>query len=94
MSDHRTKVLVVDDDEPTRELFCRILTSAGYAVRTALDGLRAISYMEETQFHVVLTDFDMPRMDGLKLLVEIRNRWPETRVVLHSNVLREGKSVV
>jgi cyclic di-GMP phosphodiesterase len=89
MTDHHTKVLVVDDDELTRELLCRELISAGYAVRAALDGLHAIRHMEETQFHVVLTDFDMPRMDGLELLVEIRNRWPETRVVVHSNVLRE-----
>lgn len=92
MTDHRTKVLVVDDDELNRELFCRVLTSAGYAVRAALDGLHAISHMEETQFHVVLTDFDMPRMDGLELLGEIRNRWPETRVVVHSNMLREEVS--
>ena len=89
MTAHRIKVLVVDDDKPTRELFCRELISAGYTVRAALDGLHAIRHMEETQFHVVLTDFDMPRMDGLELLVEIRNRWPETRVVVHSNVLRE-----
>jgi DNA-binding NtrC family response regulator len=87
MTDQRTKVLVVDDDERSRELFCEVLMSAGYVVRAASDGLHAISHMEDTRFDVVLTDFAMPRMDGLELLVEIRNRWPESRVVVHSSML-------
>ncbi|HXC67166.1 MAG TPA: response regulator, partial [Nitrospiraceae bacterium] len=64
-----------------------VLTSAGYAVQAASDGLNAIRYMEETRFDVVLTDVAMPQMDGLELLTEIRDRWPESRVVVHSNLL-------
>ena len=52
----RTKVLVVDDHEQSRNLFCKVLTPAGYAVRAASDGLNAIRHMEETRFDVVLTD--------------------------------------
>jgi DNA-binding NtrC family response regulator len=82
-----TKVLVVDDDEPSRDLFCKALTSAGYAVRAASDGLNAIRRLEETRFDVVLTDVCMPQMDGLELLTKIRDRWPDSRVVVHSNRL-------
>ena len=82
-----TKVLVVDDDAPSRELFCEALASAGYAVRAASDGLNALRHMEETQFDVVLTDVSMPQMDGLELLTKIRDRWPDSRVVVHSNLL-------
>ena len=82
-----TKVLVVDDHEPSRELFCNALTSAGYAVRAASDGLNAIRRLEETRFDVVLTDVCMPQMDGLELLTKIRDRWPDSRVVVHSNRL-------
>jgi CheY-like chemotaxis protein len=82
-----TKVLVVDDHELSRELFCEVLTSAGYAVRAATDGLNAIRHMEETRFDVVLTDVSMPQMDGLELLTEIRDRWPDSRVVVLSNLL-------
>jgi len=82
-----TKVLVVDDHEPSRELFCTALTSAGYAVRAASDGLNAIRRLEETRFDVVLTDVCMPQMDGLELLTKIRDRWPDSRVVVHSNRL-------
>jgi CheY-like chemotaxis protein len=86
MTQH-TKVLVVDDHEPSRELFCTALTSAGYAVRAASDGLNAIRRLEETRFDVVLTDVCMPQMDGLELLTKIRDRWPDSRVVVHSNRL-------
>jgi two-component system, NtrC family, response regulator PilR len=82
-----TKVLVVDDDALSRELGCEVLSSAGYAVRAASDGLNAIRHMEETQFDVVLTDLSMPQMDGLELLTKIRDRWPDSRVVLHSSQL-------
>jgi CheY-like chemotaxis protein len=82
-----TKVLVVDDHEQSRNLFCETLTSAGYAVRAASDGLNAIRHMEETRFDIVLTDVSMPRMDGLELLAEIRNRWPGSRVVVHLSML-------
>ena len=82
-----TKVLVVDDHALSRELFCEVLTSAGYAVRAASDGLNAIRHMEETRFDVILTDVSMPQMDGLELLTKIRDRWPDSRVVLHANQL-------
>ena len=82
-----TKVLVVDDHELSRDLFCEVLTSAGYAVRVASDGLNAIRHMKETQFDVVLADLARPQMDGLELLTEIRDRWPNSRVVLHSDLV-------
>jgi CheY-like chemotaxis protein len=87
MIDQNTTVLVVDDHDPSRNLLCEVLTSAGYAVRAASDGLNAIRHMEETRFDVVLTDVAMPQMDGLELLTKIRDRWPDSRVVVHSNLL-------
>jgi DNA-binding NtrC family response regulator len=82
-----TKVLVVDDHELSRDLFCEVLTSAGYAVRSASNGLKAIDHLEKTRFDIVLTDVSMPQMDGLELLTKIRDRWPESRVVVHSSAL-------
>jgi two-component system response regulator YesN len=43
--------------------------------------------MEETRFDVVLTDVAMPQMDGLELLTKISDRWPDSRVVIHSDLL-------
>ena len=86
MTQH-TKVLVVDDHEQRRDRFCKVLTSAGYAVRAATDGLNAIRHLEETRFDVVLTNVVMPQMDGLELLTKILDRWPDSRVVVHSDLL-------
>jgi len=82
-----SKVLVVDDHEQRRDRFCKVLTSAGYAVRAASDGLNAIRHLEETRFDVVLTNVVMPQMDGLELLTKILDRWPDSRVVVHSDLL-------
>lgn len=89
MTDQPTKVLVVDDHALSRDLFCKVLTSAGYAVWAASDGMNAIRHMEETRFDIVLTDLSMPQMDGLELLTKIRDRWPDSHVVLHSSVLTQ-----
>jgi DNA-binding NtrC family response regulator len=86
MTQH-TKVLVVDDHEQRRDRFCKVLTSAGYAVRAAADGMNAIRHLEETRFDVVLTNVVMPQMDGLELLTKILDRWPDSRVVVHSDLL-------
>ena len=82
-----TKVLVVDDHEQRRDRFCKVLTSAGYAVRAASDGLNAIRHLEEARFDVVLTNVVMPQMDGLELLTKILDRWPDSRVVVHSDLV-------
>ena len=82
-----TKVLVVDDHALNREVSCEVLTSAGYAVQVASDGLNAIRHMEAIRFDIVLTALPMPQMDGLELLTKIRDRWPDSRVVVHSNGL-------
>ena len=87
MTDQRPMVLVVDDDEGTREVFCKLLTSAGYTVHSAFDGLDAIRHLEKTQFTVVLTDVCMPHMDGMELLTKIRDRWPDSRVIVQSGIV-------
>ena len=87
MTDQLPKVLVVDDDEGSREVYCKLLTDAGYAIQSAYDGLDAIRHLEKTQFNVVLTDVCMPHMDGLELLTKIRDRWPDSRVIVHSGIV-------
>ncbi len=87
MTDQLPKILVVDNDDGSREVFCKLLTSAGYAVQSAYDGLDAIRHMEKTHFNVVLTDVCMPHMAGLELLTNIRDRWPDSRVIVHSGIV-------
>ncbi|MEY2568000.1 MAG: two-component system, chemotaxis family, sensor kinase CheA [Actinomycetota bacterium] len=68
----RAKVLVVDDALTVRELQRSILERGGYDVLTASDGLEAMALLAEGPVDLVLTDVEMPRMDGFALTEAIR----------------------
>lgn len=67
-------VLVVDDDEPTRETLRVMLEDAGYAVAEAPDGQAALEMLRSTPYHaIVLFDLLMPVLDGIGFLREVRD---------------------
>jgi two-component system chemotaxis sensor kinase CheA len=68
----RGTILVVDDALTVRELQRSILERAGYDVRTADDGVDALARLAEQPSDLVLTDVEMPRMDGFALVEAIR----------------------
>jgi two-component system chemotaxis sensor kinase CheA len=68
----RARVLVVDDALTVRELQRSILTRGGYEVETASDGLDAITRLGSSRPDVVISDVEMPRMDGFTLTESIR----------------------
>ena len=76
------KVLVVDDDPAVRKSIDRVLSSKGYAVITAENGEEALQTMEQSPFDVVLLDMRMPGQDGLSVLRTIKQKWPESEVVI------------
>ncbi|MGQ0702468.1 MAG: ATPase, T2SS/T4P/T4SS family [Gemmatimonadales bacterium] len=67
-------ILVADDDPQMRRLCRSILERAGYRVSEAADGLEALESVESGQFDLLLLDIDMPRLDGLGVLEELRAR--------------------
>lgn len=77
------KVLLVDDSGTMRSIQRRCLGKLGIEnVVEAEDGAVALKLFESTAFDVVLTDWNMPNMDGLTLLQEIRKRNREIPVVM------------
>jgi len=66
------RVLVVDDSATTRELERTLLRAAGFDVETAPDGERAFELLSASPFDVVVSDIEMPRLDGFGLLGRIR----------------------
>jgi ATP-dependent Lon protease len=78
----KPRVLVADDEEITRNNLRHILTKEGYAVVLAADGEEALAQMDRSEFDVVLTDMRMGRVDGIRLLEEVKGRSPETEVVM------------
>ena len=78
----RKSILVVDDDEPFREILQAILEGKKYKVITAADGQAALKIVREQPIDLILTDLRMPRMDGLQLLKTAKMFAPEIEVIL------------
>ena len=68
----RKKVLVVDDSLTVRELERKLLANRGYQVTVAVDGMDGWNAVRAEHFDLVITDIDMPRMDGIELVTLIR----------------------
>jgi two-component system sensor histidine kinase and response regulator WspE len=68
----RKRVLVVDDSPTVRELERKLLDSRGYAVDVAVDGMDGWNAVRTGHYDLVVTDVDMPRLDGIELIKLIR----------------------
>jgi type IV pilus assembly protein PilB len=66
-------ILILDDDPDTQTLLKRILEKAGYETTVAGDGIEALLYLGKKTFDLILSDINMPNMDGIKL-IEMNNR--------------------
>lgn len=67
-----TKILVVDDSNSIRDMVCFTLKSAGYETVEANDGQQALSKAKMGAFDLVISDVNMPNMDGITLCSELR----------------------
>jgi two-component system sensor histidine kinase and response regulator WspE len=69
---HRKRVLVVDDSLTVRELERKLLDQHGYEVEVAVDGMDGWNAVRTGRFDLIVTDIDMPRMDGIELVTLIK----------------------
>jgi two-component system, response regulator FlrC len=75
-------VLIVEDDRDLRDALCITLELAGHAISPAADGAEALAAMARRRFALVISDVQMPQLDGFGLLREIRRIHPHIPVVL------------
>ncbi|HEY2734244.1 MAG TPA: EAL domain-containing protein [Polyangiales bacterium] len=80
------RVLVVDDEERVRSVMVRMLSALGYNVFAANDGAEALRVLEVESIDLVVTDLSMPKVDGMTVLREVRERHQELPVVLVTGV--------
>lgn len=79
---HTPNVLIVEDDAATRRLYKFMLTNGGYPVIEAEDGIAALEQLAKHQCDLVITDMNMPRMDGMELIQSIRRDYGDMYVIL------------
>jgi DNA-binding NtrC family response regulator len=77
-------VLVVDDDEPARTVLTRWLQRWGYDVVSVPTAADALACMREAPAAILIADVIMPTHDGLWLLKQVHEQWPETVVIMES----------
>lgn len=87
-------ILVVDDEPDTLVVFELLLSLSGYTVRTASSAEEALEALSRGPFDLILTDYMMPRMNGLELCARVRDdaRSRATPIILHSaGAVPDGK---
>lgn len=76
------KILLVEDDSITRQYISEGLRSEGYEVAEAGDGHHAVELLDNRRFDLVITDFFIPRLDGIRLAERIHRESPQTPIIV------------
>ncbi|MCZ6695256.1 MAG: response regulator [Acidobacteria bacterium] len=82
-----SRILVVDDEQAIRDVLSEGLSASGYDCEIACDGIEALDKMQGNGFNLVVSDIDMPEMDGVALLQEIKKIHPDTEVIMLTGVV-------
>jgi CheY-like chemotaxis protein len=79
----------VKDEAIVRHSFAQLLRAQGHVVIEASNGIDALALLDQWHFHLVITDLVMPKLDGFRLVAQIRARWRWTLILLISAYLSE-----
>ena len=89
-------VLVVEDDRLNGNLICKVLRNEGHQVVEACDGAEALELLYAQRFHLVITDFVMPRLNGLKFVEQLHPFQPRLPIIFITGYLSaiSGKAIL
>ncbi|WP_319469713.1 response regulator [uncultured Pseudodesulfovibrio sp.] len=82
MTEHKEKILVIDDERPTLKMFTLLLSAYGYEILTAENGRDGLELFKKERPGLILTDIKMPLMDGIEVLKEIKQLSPNAEVIV------------
>lgn len=83
-----SKVLLIDDDPTIQKVFAQFLTRLGHEVLQADNGKTGLCLMQQNRPDLIITDIMMPEMDGLEILMKIRNDHDDIPVIAISGGMR------
>lgn len=82
MEEHKSKILVIEDEKNMREILKILLEGEGYEVFTATDGVEGVGWINREIFDLIITDIKMPGLDGFQVLKKAQELSPETLVIM------------
>lgn len=68
------KILAVDDSQSIRQMVSHTLQDVGHEVTTAVDGVDALSKSKQAKYDIIISDINMPNMDGLEFVKQVRSQ--------------------
>jgi len=90
MPSESRRVLIVDDEPEILKEIADYLAEEGYEVRAAPDGAKALALIEEFRPQVVVLDLKLPDISGIDILRQIRNSYPDIRVIVSTGYVDQA----
>ena len=78
----KKRILIADDEKAVRVLIAGALEADDYEIDVAENGLEAINQMNRRSYDLIITDYMMPKMDGLELTRKVRAKYPSTPIII------------
>ena len=75
------RILVVDDEENARIGLSRLLAKEGFVVDSVANGFEALDYLRQQDVNLIVTDINMPEMNGITFLKELNKSFPRSNVI-------------
>ena len=80
--DKQIRILVVDDEPRICHLILDVLVQEGYMVEVSFSGADALQLIKKYNYHLLITELEMPGVDGLKLIQKVKKRNPDIRAIM------------
>lgn len=79
---NNNRILVVDDQQHINRILQRSLNQKGYEVKVSSNGEQALNILRSESFDVVITDYQMPKMDGVAMCEQFRKEFPDNQCLM------------
>jgi len=83
------KILIIDDQECMRSIMTNMLESEGFEIQAAEDGEQALDLLSKADYDLIVSDVNLPRMDGFQFMRKARESHPSLPAIFATGVLEE-----